>query len=94
MQESAAKAAASLHHTGKGSLLQEGNVSNSQKKGIKRLLMDNSNPAEHLLPLGGPASTQWSTQGDGCCWLCGKVMGESLPTAEGHLPSFICHLPH
>lgn len=35
MQESAAKAAASLHHTGKGSLLQEGNVSNSQKRGSK-----------------------------------------------------------
>lgn len=35
MQESAAKAAASLHHAGKGSLLQEASVSNSQKRGSK-----------------------------------------------------------
>lgn len=34
MQESA-KAAASLYHAGKESLLQEGNVSNSQKRGSK-----------------------------------------------------------
>lgn len=82
MQESAAKAAASLHQVWKRVPAAGRQHVKFPEEGIKRLLMDNSNPAENLLPLGDPASAWWSTQGDGCCWVCRRMMWGVPPNSR------------
>lgn len=69
MQESA-KTAASLHHTGKGSLLQEGSVSNSQKRGSKGYSWITQIQLK-ISYLWGILCTM-STQGDGCAGCVGR----------------------